>query len=113
VLLAEHLVAIVVEDLAAPAEEPRMVRELVGLLHDVGGVLVGLVKHVRLQQALDLEADVVDRVAALLEQLCEVGDRLLELLRFQCLLDETLGDLEVVESFVVLLVDGVVGLDCY
>ena len=54
----------------------------------------------------------VDRAPALLEQLCQVRDRLLVLFRFQCLLNETLGDLEVVECFLVFLVDWVVGLYC-
>lgn len=109
-LLAEYLVAVVVEHFAAPAEETRVVGPLVRLLHDVSRVLVGLVELERLEHALDFEADHIDRAAALLEQLIEIGDCLVEVLFLDSLVHQTLCDFEIGEQLLVLFIDWVVWL---
>lgn len=90
-----------------------MAAELIGLLHDIGGILGGLVEHEGPEQAFDLEADVLDGAAALFEQLREVRDGLLVLLGLEGLVNESLRDLEVVQGLLVPLVRGIVGLDRY
>lgn len=66
-LLSKHFISIVVEHLAAPAQQTRVICPLVRLLHYVSGVLVRLVELEGLEHALDFETDEVYRAAALLE----------------------------------------------
>ena len=110
-LLSKHFISIVVEHLAAPAQQTRVIGPLVRLLHYVGGVLVRLVELEGLEHALYFETDEVYRAAALLEQLVEISDGLVEVFLLNCFMNQALCDFEISQQLLILLIDCVVRLD--
>ena len=108
VLLTQYVSTGVYEYLTPPAQNTRVVRELVAL-HQLRRVLRSVVKLVGLEHALNLQADVLERSECVLKDVGQLGHGPVEVLLGDGLVNEFVCDLDVVQSALVFLVHRVFG----